>query len=79
MRQICINAAKVLNVTVFGGECIVGEDGTIKIIDFNDWPSFAPCRESASSYIAECIYKNFAPYLNKKTSQELLKKDGSAC
>lgn len=24
-----------------GGDCVVSADGELKIIDFNDWPSFA--------------------------------------
>ena len=50
-------AAEVLNVPVYGGDCVVSADGTIRIIDFNDWPSFARCREEAGAKIAECIYK----------------------
>ena len=42
----------------YGGDCIVDEDGTIRIIDFNDWPSFAPCRDTAAKYIAESIIIN---------------------
>ena len=42
----------MLNVPVYGGDCVVSEDGSIRIIDFNDWPSFAPCREEAGFYIA---------------------------
>ena len=34
---------------------IVGKDGDIKIIDFNDWPSFAPCRYDAAPHIAKRI------------------------
>jgi len=45
-------AADMLRVPVYGGDCVVGEDGTVKIIDFNDWPSFAPCRDEAAFYIA---------------------------
>lgn len=29
----------MLNVPVYGGDCVVSEDGSIRIIDFNDWPS----------------------------------------
>ena len=45
-------AADMLSVPVYGGDCVVGEDGSVKIIDFNDWPSFAPCRDEAAFYIA---------------------------
>ena len=43
---------------VYGGDCIVGEDGNIRIIDFNDWPSFAPCRNEAAPFIAKSIVIN---------------------
>lgn len=57
LKQICNEASRVLNVTVYGGDCIVSSDGTIRIIDFNDWPSFAPCREAASEAIASVIVR----------------------
>lgn len=58
-------AAEVLNVPVYGGDCVVLPNGEVKIIDFNDWPSFARCREEASVKIAECIYKQAVKKLNE--------------
>lgn len=55
MREICSDAAKVLNVHIYGGDCIISPDGEIRIIDLNDWPSFAPCREKAAPYIGLAI------------------------
>lgn len=55
MREICQSASEVLDVKIYGGDCIVSPDGDIKIIDFNDWPSFAPCRMEAAPHIAKCI------------------------
>lgn len=55
LQQICNDASDALDVMVYGGDCIVGEDGSIQIIDFNDWPSFAPCRQEAAPYIAKAI------------------------
>ena len=46
------NAAKYLDLVVYGGDAIVGKDGICRIIDFNDWPSFAPCRKEAAKAIA---------------------------
>ena len=37
----------MLDVPVYGGDCVVSSSGEIRIIDFNDWPSFARCREEA--------------------------------
>lgn len=56
LQKLCDEAAQVLNVRIYGGDCIVSEEGVVRLIDFNDWPSFAPCREDASPYIAACIY-----------------------
>lgn len=55
LQEICHNAADVLDVMIYGGDCIVSPEGDIRIIDFNDWPSFAPCRNEAAPYIAKCI------------------------
>lgn len=56
LQTICTQAAKALNIHIYGGDCVVSEDGIIRLIDFNDWPSFAPCRDDASQYIARCIW-----------------------
>ncbi len=52
LKQEADRAAEMLGVPVYGGDCVVQEDGSVKIIDFNDWPSFAPCRDEAAFYIA---------------------------
>lgn len=58
-------AAEVLNVPVYGGDCVVSATGEIRIIDFNDWPSFARCREEAGPKIAECIYNRMVQKLKR--------------
>ncbi len=55
LRDICQKAAKLMDVKIYGGDCIVGVDGSVQIIDFNDWPSFAPCRDEAAPHIAKCV------------------------
>lgn len=55
MRDICHKASEMLDVKIYGGDCIVSPEGDIRIIDFNDWPSFAPCRQEAAPHIARCI------------------------
>ena len=57
LREICQKASDTLEVKVYGGDCIVDQDGSIRIIDFNDWPSFAPCRKEAAPFIAKCVLK----------------------
>lgn len=55
LKSICRAASDVLDVKVYGGDCIISPDGSISIIDFNDWPSFAPCRVAAAPHIAKCV------------------------
>lgn len=55
LKEMCAKAAEILDVKIYGGDCIVDPDGTIRIIDFNDWPSFAPCRRDAAPFIAKCV------------------------
>jgi len=45
-------AAAVLNLEVYGGDCVVGVNDTVALIDLNDWPSYAPCRAEAAKEIA---------------------------
>ena len=53
-RHAC-RLADIIGIDVFGGDCIVSEDGHFSIIDFNDWPSFSPCREEAARAIAQLL------------------------
>lgn len=55
MHEICQHASDVLDVKIYGGDCIISPEGDIRIIDFNDWPSFAPCRDAAAPHIAKYI------------------------
>lgn len=55
LKAQCQKASEIMDVKIFGGDCIVDEDGTVRIIDFNDWPSFAPCRDEAAPHIAKCV------------------------
>lgn len=57
LRDICQQAAEATDIVVYGGDCIVDSEGGIRIIDFNDWPSFAPCRDEAAPYIAKAVLK----------------------
>ena len=55
LRQMCNLAAEELGMLIYGGDCIVDTEGNVKIIDFNDWPSFAPCRDEAAQHIGKCV------------------------
>lgn len=66
LKDICRRASEILDVKIYGGDCIVDPDGTIRIIDFNDWPSFAPCRNEAAPYIAKCVLASIKEWRKKK-------------
>lgn len=55
LKKVCDDAAASLDVVIYGGDCIVCPDGVTRIIDFNDWPSFAPCRDEAAPHIARAV------------------------
>lgn len=65
LKAACDKAGEILDVKVYGGDCVVAADGSFKIIDFNDWPSFAPCRDQAAPKIAECIHKQILKSSNQ--------------
>lgn len=54
---LCSNAAKAIGLIAYGGDCIVDSNGNIKIIDFNDWPSYSKCIDDASTAIANMALK----------------------
>lgn len=63
LKLACDKAGEVLGIKIYGGDCVVAKDGSFKIIDFNDWPSFAPCRDVAAPKIAECIDKQIRKHV----------------
>lgn len=65
LRAVCEQAADALGVMIYGGDCIVGADGSMSVIDFDDWPSFAPCRNEAAPYIAREILQLIKKSLKK--------------
>ncbi len=64
-KEACGRAADTLDIKFYGGDAIVAPDGTFSIIDFNDWPSFAPCRIEASAVIARTVLAEVKAYLKK--------------
>lgn len=57
LKSLTQRAAKVSNLEVYGGDAIVTPDGRCVLIDFNDWPSFSPCRKAAAKAIADLLCK----------------------
>src|SRR6267143_1933624 len=55
LEDLAHRAATAAGLHVFGADVSVAPSGELTLIDLNDWPSFAPCRERASYAIAEFI------------------------
>lgn len=55
LREICQNAANVLGLTAYGGDCIVSEGGVVRLIDLNDWPSFSSDADCAAESISKVV------------------------
>lgn len=55
LENLAQRAAAAAGLHIFGGDVIVSSAGELTLIDLNDWPSFAPCRERASYAIADFI------------------------
>lgn len=55
--ELASRSAGILGLDIFGGDAIISPDGSISIIDINDWPSFAPIREQSSKKIAQLIFQ----------------------
>lgn len=45
-------AGAAVALEIFGGDIIVRANGSIVLIDLNDWPSFAPCLDNGAKAIA---------------------------
>lgn len=55
LTEVAESASDILGVDVYGGDAVVGPDGDITLIDFNDWPSFRTCTVGAAQKIARLI------------------------
>ena len=55
LTALAERAAGILNVDVYGGDAVIGPEGEMILIDFNDWPSFRTCMVGAAQKIAELI------------------------
>ncbi len=66
LHYVCVHAADALGVTVYGGDAVVDPTtGEFVIISFNDWPSFAPCRDAAARGITKCVTAEARKLLKK--------------
>ena len=56
LKNIAACAAERVGLTAYGGDAIVDHNGNIYIIDLNDFPSFAPCKDAAAKAIANLFF-----------------------
>jgi len=66
------HAGAALGLEVFGGDLVVDGDGRPVLVDVNDWPSFARCREEAADAIAGYVADRLvatAPALHEPQGQ----------
>jgi hypothetical protein len=57
LQRAAERLATAVGVDIYGGDCIVRADGSFCMIDFNDWPSFARCRDEAAEAIVGLVTK----------------------
>ena len=50
-RELAGRAARALGLEVYGGDGVAAPDGSLTLIDVNDWPSFSRCRDEAGAAI----------------------------
>jgi hypothetical protein len=50
-RELARRAAGALGLEVYGGDGVAAADGSLTLIDVNDWPSFSRCRDEAGAAI----------------------------
>jgi hypothetical protein len=69
LKKIAEDAARLLEINVYGGDAIISPNGTITLIDVNDWPSFAPCRGAAAHAIARYIKESYVKQNRRETAR----------
>jgi hypothetical protein len=55
LNTLAGQASDILGLDIYGGDCLRTSDGTLYLIDINDWPSFRGCRPVAATHIAQHI------------------------
>ena len=59
LRRMAEKVAQACGFTLYGGDCIVRPDGSFVLIDFNDFPSFAPCASEAAQAFVDSIVTHY--------------------
>lgn len=68
VRGICMKAAGVLKVDVFGCDVVLDGGGSCHLVNFDDWPSFAPIRREAARAIAKAVIARVRKSSSKRKS-----------
>ena len=71
LHALAEHAAETLGVSIYGGDAIISPNGTITLIDLNDWPSFAPCRGAAAHAIAKYLKDTYDAVKNQRKVVEI--------
>jgi hypothetical protein len=74
MKKTVDRLATTIGVIVYGGDAIVRSDGSFVIIDFNDWPTFSPCREEAARAIIKAPHPSLRDTLSPRGEGEVSNK-----
>jgi len=60
LEPVAQRAARAVGLEVYGGDAVMTGNGSVTLIDLNDWPSFSRCRRPAARNIALYL-QNSAP------------------
>jgi hypothetical protein len=64
--RLAEQAAAAVGLEVYGGDGVAAADGSVTLIDVNDWPSFSRCRDEA----AEAIGRRLIELVETKAGNE---------
>lgn len=68
VKSICVKAAEALKVDIFGCDIVLDADGVCHLVNFDDWPSFAPIRKEAARSIAKAVLARVRKSSSKRKS-----------
>ncbi len=52
LEGVAFECAAMMDLSFFGGDFIITDDGHFYLVDMNDWPSFRTCRDEAALHMA---------------------------
>lgn len=57
LQDLAARAAAAASLEIYGGDAVLTPEGSLVLIDLNDWPSFSPCCAAAARGLAGYIEK----------------------